>query len=56
MITWEGLDFFNKEEFFNVYFKQYGNFDPPNKTVQDLQRLPNYTVNDIDSEIKTKPY
>lgn len=51
----EGLELFNKEEFFNVHLRQFGQMRAPNVTSQELSELPRLTVNQLDKEIHIKP-
>lgn len=51
----EGLDLFNKEEFFNVDLRKFG--DPYSKKVtsNDIQNLRRIGTNDLDNDIPIKP-
>lgn len=50
----EGLDFFNKEEFFNVNLRQFGEFRQREVTLDEVKGLPPVTVDQLDSEIKIR--
>lgn len=51
----EGLEFFSKEEFFNVGIRLFKNSHPPDISINDISHLPNYTVNDLNEDIFIKP-
>lgn len=51
----DGLDLFNQEQFFNVDLRFYNDFHAPNITANDISRLPNYGINDLDREVPSKP-
>lgn len=51
----EGLDFFNKEEFYNPEIRLFKNAHSPDISVNDISHLPNYTVNDLNENILIKP-
>lgn len=51
-----GINLFNQEGFFNVDIRQFGEFHKGTLTQEVFGKLPKYTENDLDKEIKIKPF
>lgn len=51
----DGIDLFNKEEFFNVDLRNFGAMRQPNFTEANFRGLPDIRPQDLDGKIRVKP-